>query len=51
MPGLKADGVQFALLRQAVEATGHAIDVAFAESAVAVRITVPQPALSDTESS
>ena len=49
VPGLKADGVQFALLRQAVEATGHAIDVAFAESAVAVRITVPQPALSDTE--
>jgi histidine phosphotransferase ChpT len=47
VPGLKADAVQFALLRQALQATGHTIDVAFAEAAATVRIAVPQPALSD----
>jgi histidine phosphotransferase ChpT len=45
VPELKPDGVQFALLRQALETTGHAIDVTFAESAATVRIALPHPAL------
>ena len=46
VPGLKADGVQFGLLRQALEATGHGIDVCFAETSASLRIADPQPALS-----
>ena len=45
VPGLKADGVQFALLRQALETTGHTIAVAFAETAASIRIAAAQPAL------
>jgi histidine phosphotransferase ChpT len=45
VPGLKPDGVQFALLRQALEITGHSIDVAFGDTAATVRIALPQPAL------
>lgn len=45
VPDLKADGVQFGLLRQALAATGHGIEVSFAETAASLRITVPQPAL------
>jgi histidine phosphotransferase ChpT len=48
VPGLKADGVQFALLRQALAATGQQIAVSFAETAATVRITAPQPALEDS---
>jgi histidine phosphotransferase ChpT len=47
VPGLKADGVQFALLRQALEATGNTIEVAFGEAAAMVRIGAAQPALAD----
>jgi histidine phosphotransferase ChpT len=47
VPGLKADGVQFALLRQALEATGSAIDVAFGEAAATLRIVAAQPAPAD----
>jgi histidine phosphotransferase ChpT len=47
VPGLKADVVQFALLRQAVEATGLAVEAAFSDSAATVRIAVPEPALAD----
>jgi histidine phosphotransferase ChpT len=50
VPGLKADVVQFALLRQAAESSGHAIEAAFAESAATVRITAPQPALTGAAS-
>jgi histidine phosphotransferase ChpT len=51
VPELKPDGVQFALLRQALETTGHAIEVAFADTAAMVRIAAPQPALADGPSS
>ena len=44
VPDLKADAVQFALLRQALEATGHAIEVGFEDSAAAVRIAMPEAA-------
>lgn len=47
VPNLKADGVQFALLRRAVETTGHAIDVSFGETNATVRLTLPEPALAD----
>lgn len=40
---LKADGVQFALLRQALVATGHRIEVGFTEGGVALRMTARDP--------
>jgi histidine phosphotransferase ChpT len=43
--GLKADAVQFALLRQALELTGHAIEVSLGETTATVRIAAPQPVL------
>ena len=43
--GLKADAVQFALLRQALELTGHAIEVGLGETTATVRIATPQPVL------
>jgi histidine phosphotransferase ChpT len=49
VPGLKADGVQFALLRQALEATGHEIAVAFDETSATVRIAQTQTAVADPE--
>jgi histidine phosphotransferase ChpT len=47
VPGLKPDGVQFALLRRALQATGSAIDVAFGEAAATLRIAATEPALTD----
>lgn len=47
VPDLKADGVQFALLRQALASTGHAIDVAFGDTSATLRLTLPQTALAD----
>lgn len=45
VPDLKSDGVQFAILRRAIETTGNEIDVAFGEQAASVRIIVREPAL------
>lgn len=45
VPELKSDGVQFAILRRALETTGHEIAVAFGGQAASVRITVREPAL------
>ena len=45
VPGLKADGVQFALLRMALLATGHDIAVDFGEASASLRISEAQPAL------
>ena len=45
VPGLKADGVQFALLRMALIATGHDIAVDFGEASASLRISEAQPAL------
>lgn len=43
---LRADGVQFALLRQVLDATGHRIAVEFGEAGAALTMTAqePQPA-------
>ncbi len=40
---LKPDGVQFALLRQALQATGHRIDVGFTEGGVALKMAARDP--------
>ena len=39
VPDLRPDGVQFALLAQALPATGHRIDAAFSESGAELRMT------------
>ena len=49
-PDLKADGVQFALLRRALESTGHALEATFGDSAASIRITAEQPALAPVRS-
>ncbi len=41
-PELKPDGVQFALLRQALAATGHRLAARFGESAAELGITAAQ---------
>ena len=43
LPDLKPDGVQFALLRQALAATGHRLEASFTESAAALGIAADQP--------
>jgi histidine phosphotransferase ChpT len=40
---LKADGVQFALLAEALRATGHRIDARFSETGAALRLTAASP--------
>ncbi len=40
---LKPDGVQFALLRQALQATGHRIEVGFTEGGVALKMAARDP--------
>jgi hypothetical protein len=40
---LRPDGVQFALLRQALAATGHRLEASFTDSAAALRMTAPSP--------
>jgi histidine phosphotransferase ChpT len=47
LPECRADAVQFPLLRQAIETTGHAIDVSFSDSAATVRLFLQQPSLAD----
>jgi histidine phosphotransferase ChpT len=47
VPELKPDGVQFALLRRALNDTGHAVDVALGESAVEIGITADRVALAE----
>ena len=42
---LGSGGVQFALLRQGLEASGHRIEVDFGETDVTVRMTAPTPIL------
>ena len=42
---LGSGGVQFALLRQGLEASGHRIEVDFGETDVTVRMTAPSPIL------
>lgn len=43
-PGLRADGVQFALLRQALVDDDRRIEVAFTETGARLTITAPEPA-------
>jgi histidine phosphotransferase ChpT len=45
VPDLKPDGVQFALLRQALAGIGHRLEVAFTDSAAKLRLAVVSPAL------
>jgi histidine phosphotransferase ChpT len=43
-PGaLRPDGIQFAVLRQTLDASGHGVEVAFDETAARVRMTAPEP--------
>jgi histidine phosphotransferase ChpT len=39
VPGLRPDGVQFALLHQALAATGHRLETRFSESGASLRVT------------
>jgi histidine phosphotransferase ChpT len=45
VPELRPDGVQFALLRQALAATGHRIATEFSETRAALRMTSESPML------
>lgn len=47
VPELRADGVQFALLRRALSSTDHRIEAAFGETDLALRITAESPALAE----
>jgi histidine phosphotransferase ChpT len=50
VPELRPDGVQFALLRRALEETGHSLAVALGENAVDIGITADRPALAEVPS-
>lgn len=43
LPELRSDVVQFALLRTAIETTGHRIEVRFSETDAALALTAPSP--------
>ena len=45
VPELRSDGVQFALLRQGLEESGHRIEVDFGEAGATLRMTAPTPIL------
>ncbi|MBP7000244.1 histidine phosphotransferase family protein [Amaricoccus sp.] len=40
---LRPDGIQFALLRQELDAAGRAAEIAFAETGATLRMTAPEP--------
>lgn len=43
--GLRPDGVQFALLRRALDEAGGDVEIAFSDTAASVRMTAPEPGL------
>jgi histidine phosphotransferase ChpT len=50
VPDLKPDGVQFALLRQALSGIGHRLEATFTESAATLRLAAVTPALAEARS-
>lgn len=47
VPDLKPDGVQFALLRQALAGIGHRIEATFTETGASLRLAAVSPALAE----
>jgi hypothetical protein len=45
VPDLRPDGVQFALLRQALADTGHRIETRFSDTGAALRMITESPML------
>src|SRR5918999_5562 len=47
VPDLKPDGVQFALLRKALDDTGYTIEASFTETSAALRLAALSPAMAE----
>ena len=49
VPDLKPDGVQFALLRKALDDTGYTIEASFTETSAALRLAALSPAMAEAQ--
>ena len=47
VPDLKPDGVQFALLRQALAGVGHRVEATFTETGAELRLAAVSPAMAE----